>query len=909
MTTSAPSKETVSRESIRPIAQAFGLLAAALLVLSIFYGLYTWQTIVRERQTELEGLAHAMSRAAFHLLQDHDSVFPVLVDEIAEAGGVAQPAAAEKVLRRFLRTAPGFERLDLHAADGAVLVSTGPAASTARPPAARERAVLAVLSLARTHDGPQVGPHSWRDADGHEWLPIAMRVLEAATGHTNYILVAQVRLDEASLWFEIRLPAQTAAAMVADRGDILVARGDAIAEGREGPVWKAIRALGFPSSGIVTTGSLLDGSARTQAFHRVDGRPVAVFAGIPHSALWAAWFERVRIPLLVFALAFAGMSFAAAWSHRQQRQRETEMDVATATLREQESELRRQSGLLSQTQRAAHVGGWEVDIPSGRLYWTEETYRIHEVVPGEYQPTVEAALDFYDDTSRRLVRDALEKSMRSGQSWDLELQLVTAKGRNVWVRATGVVEPGPTGTPVKLYGAVQDVTERHRADERIRRLAHYDDLTALPNRNLFTYHLGHALSRAERYGKQLAVLFIDLDRFKIINDTLGHDTGDRVLETIGRRLAEQMRAADLVARLGGDEFMVIVEEVDSAEVVEDVARKLLLAIEQPVQHQDQEFSLSASIGISIYPQDGRDQQSLLKHADIAMYRAKEKGKNCFELYSSGMNSANMDRLSLESRLKRAVTEQNQFVLHYQPKVSVADGRVVGVEALVRWMSPDRGLVPPVEFIPLAEETGLIGAIGEWVFATACEQAAAWARKGLPPVRVAVNLSARQLYSPGFLDTVRRILLESGVQAGAMEMEITESVMMQDVEQVAAVLGELQTLGVHVAVDDFGPGYSSLAYLKRLPLDSLKVDRSFIRDVPGDPDDESITRAVVALAHSLRLKVVAEGVETDAQLGFLRELGCDEIQGFLFSRPIPAADFEELLRRDLRFPTGGARDAA
>lgn len=909
MTTSASSKETVSRESIRPIAQAFGLLAAALLVLSVFYGLYTWQTIVRERQTELESLAHAMSRAAFHLLQDHDSVFPVLVDEIAEAGGLAQPAAAERVLRRFLRTAPGFERLDLHAADGAVLVTTGPAVSTARPPAARERAVLAVLSLARTHDGPQVGPHSWRDADGHEWLPIAMRVLEASTGRTNYILVAQVRLDEASLWFEIRLPAQTAAALLADRGDILVARGDAIAEGREGPVWKTIRALGFPSSGIVTTGSLLDGSARTQAFHRVDGRSVTVFAGIPHAALWAAWFERVRIPLLVFALAFAGMSFAAAWSHRQQRQRETEMDVATATLREQESELRRQSGLLSQTQRAAHVGGWEVDIPSGRLYWTEETYRIHEVVPGEYQPTVEAALDFYDETSRHLVRDALEKSMRSGQSWDLELQLVTAKGRNVWVRATGVVETGPTGAPVKLYGAVQDVTERHRADERIRRLAHYDDLTALPNRNLFTYHLGHALSRAERYGKQLAVLFIDLDRFKIINDTLGHDTGDRVLETIGRRLAEQMRAADLVARLGGDEFMVIVEEVDSAEVVEDVARKLLLAIEQPVQHQDQEFSLSASIGISIYPQDGRDQQSLLKHADIAMYRAKEKGKNCFELYSSGMNSANMDRLSLESRLKRAVTEQNQFVLHYQPKVSVADGRVVGVEALVRWMSPDRGLVPPVEFIPLAEETGLIGAIGEWVFATACEQAAAWARKGLPPVRVAVNLSARQLYSPGFLDTVRRILVESGVQAGAMEMEITESVMMQDVEQVAAVLGELQTLGVHVAVDDFGTGYSSLAYLKRLPLDSLKVDRSFIRDVPGDPDDESITRAVVALAHSLRLKVVAEGVETEAQLGFLRELGCDEIQGFLFSRPVPAADFEDMLRRDLRFPTAGARDAA
>jgi diguanylate cyclase (GGDEF)-like protein len=497
--------------------------------------------------------------------------------------------------------------------------------------------------------------------------------------------------------------------------------------------------------------------------------------------------------------------------------------------------------------------------------------------------------------------------LRTGQSWDLELQLVTARGRPLWVRATGVAELDPRGVCAKVFGALQDVTERHRADERIRRLAHYDELTGLANRNLFTYHLGHVLSRAERYTKQLAVLFIDLDRFKIINDTLGHDTGDRVLETIARRLSEQMRASDLVARLSGDEFMVVVEEIEGPGVVEDVARKLLRAIEEPVQHQGQEFSLSGSIGIAVYPQDGRDQQSLLKHADIAMYRAKDQGKNGFEFYSSGMNAASVERFSLESKLKRAVVDQNQFVLHYQPKVSVADGRIVGAEALVRWVSPDRGLIPPGEFIPLAEETGLIGAIGEWVLTNACRQAAEWAAKGLPTVRVAVNLSARQLYSPGFLATVRQALADSGVNPGGMELEITESVMMHHVEQVAEVLGELKLLGVHVAVDDFGTGYSSLAYLKRLPLDSLKVDRSFVRDVPGDPDDEAITRAVVALAHSLRLKVVAEGVETEEQLGFLCELGCDEIQGFLFSRPVPAADFEELLRRDVRLPRPAGSD--
>jgi EAL domain-containing protein (putative c-di-GMP-specific phosphodiesterase class I) len=360
-----------------------------------------------------------------------------------------------------------------------------------------------------------------------------------------------------------------------------------------------------------------------------------------------------------------------------------------------------------------------------------------------------------------------------------------------------------------------------------------------------------------------------------------------------------------VARLGGDEFVVLIEELDAPERMAELSRKLLRAIEQPINVREHEFLLSASIGVATYPADGLDTQTLLKHADIAMYRAKEQGKNTFEFFSARLEVPAVDRLSLEARLRRAVMELRQFVLHYQPKVSTLDGSITGVEALVRWSTPE-GLVPPGEFIALAEETGLIGTLGSWVLGSACAQASAWRRQGLPGMRVAVNLSARQFYGAHLLDEVREVIQVTGIDPECLELEITESVMMKNVEHVAKLLRSLKDIGVGMSVDDFGTGYSSLAYLKRLPIDRLKIDRSFVRDVPGDPDDAAIARAIIALAHSLRLKVVAEGVETHAQLEFLRALGCDEIQGFLFSRPVGAPEIETLVRRNARLELQPAR---
>lgn len=899
----------VPSTAARPIGHAFGLLAAALLILSAFYALYAWNAVQRERLAELRTYAAASARVADRYLRDHEGFLPLAASRVEEAG-LADPAALVPLLENFLRARPGLIALELLTAEGVPVVSV-------RQPTVQERLPVGVFE-GSADPGQVVAGKPLRDGAAGVWLlPLQVRLPLKASPAGTHVLVALVDVGSArSFWRETGSMEGAVEGLLTDSGLLLggTAEPDVVLAGVRQNVRDRLvhrmAAEGFPKSGVRASPTLREPDAHPYAFERLAHFPLTVFFASPQRTAWLAWVERVRVPLALFALSLTGLVFAAAWTHRQHRTREAERDAAEALLGEQQNRLRRQAALLDRAERAAHVGGWELDPASGAFFWTEEAYRIHGTEPGLFVPTLDTVSSLYTRESRELFRAAVEKSVRASQAWDIEVELAAAERPQTWIRITGASEPGANGLPVKLYGAVQDVTERHRSDDRIRRLAHYDDLTGLANRNLFTHHLTHALARVDRYSKCLGVLFIDLDRFKIINDTLGHDTGDIVLKAIARRLSECMRSADLVARLGGDEFVVVVEEVETQARVAEVAAKLLAVIDQPVLYQGQELALTASIGIAMYPDDGRDLQSLLKHADIAMYRAKEQGKNRFAFYSSGMDDPAVDRLSLETRLKKAVLEQNQFVLHYQPKVSLRDGRITGAEALVRWLSPDRGLVSPAEFIPLAEETGLITAIGEWVLETACHQASAWERKGLPPMRIAVNLSARQMYSPGFVDTVRRIVETSGVRPGAIELELTESVMMQNVQLVADLLMELKLLGLHIAVDDFGTGYSSLSYLKRLPLDALKVDRSFVRDVPRDADDVAITSAVIALAHSLRLKVVAEGVETEAQLGFLRDRECDEIQGFLFSRPVPAEDFEDLLARDVRLAIGGpARSAA
>jgi diguanylate cyclase (GGDEF)-like protein/PAS domain S-box-containing protein len=450
------------------------------------------------------------------------------------------------------------------------------------------------------------------------------------------------------------------------------------------------------------------------------------------------------------------------------------------------------------------------------------------------------------------------------------------------------------GSVAGLIGTIIDITERKQAEARVLHLAHYDELTGLPNRSMFHQRVGHALAQARRNDKELAILFIDLDHFKKINDTLGHEAGDRALKLIAERVRGCLRESDTVGRLGGDEFVVLIEELPRSESVAEVATKILAAVARPFPLDAAEYQLTASIGISTYPGDSEDMQALMKNADISMYRAKEQGRNNYQFYSVQMNVHTLERLALESDLRHAM-ERDEFRLHYQPKIDIRSGRVTGAEALLRWQRPARALVPPAQFIELAEETGLIVPIGEWVLKTACLHGKAWLDQGLPRLTVAVNLSARQFAHESLLADVTRTLRDTKLDPACLEFEITESMVMRDPEHAVKLLGGLKAMGIRLSIDDFGTGYSSLNYLKRFPLDSVKIDRAFIQDLPGNADDAAITRAIIAMAHSLRLKVIAEGVETEEQLRFLRELGCDEMQGYLFSGPLPGDEFVRLLQ--------------
>jgi diguanylate cyclase (GGDEF)-like protein/PAS domain S-box-containing protein len=449
-------------------------------------------------------------------------------------------------------------------------------------------------------------------------------------------------------------------------------------------------------------------------------------------------------------------------------------------------------------------------------------------------------------------------------------------------------------------GIARDVTKERRAEERIRRLAHFDELTGLPNRTMFMHTLQRALSLAERRAKQLALFFIDLDRFKNINDSLGHEAGDRLLQDVARRLRHHLRESDTVARLGGDEFVVLVEDCADPRELNAIAQNILNALGRPYTLAGREYHVTGSIGIASYPDDGVDPASLLKNADIAMYLAKDRGKNNFQFYSAQQNGHSFERLALESSLRHAL-ERREFVLHYQPKIDIRSNRIVGVEALLRWNHPDLGVVAPSQFVPLAEETGLIVPIGRWVMRSACAQAAAWRDDGLPGMRVAVNLSARQFSDDGLIADIGDALAEAGLPPQGLELEITESMVMRNPERAVATLSRLRDLGIAVSIDDFGTGYSSLGYLKRFPIDNVKIDRSFIKDLPHDTDDAAITRAVIAMAQSLRIRVVAEGVETREQIEFLRTHECDECQGYFLSRPLPPAELALLARTWTREP--------
>ncbi len=501
--------------------------------------------------------------------------------------------------------------------------------------------------------------------------------------------------------------------------------------------------------------------------------------------------------------------------------------------------------------------------------------------------------DFFSESSRHFAESsALPDFFRNGFVRDIPYQMVKKSGETIDVLLSAVAERDERGEFVRSLAVAVDVTERKRAESAAHRLAYYDPLTGLPNRVLFQDRLGQSLAQAHRSGGRVALLYLDLDRFKGINDTLGHSFGDLVLREVAGRLGGCLREGDTLARLGGDEFVLLLTGDQGDLALGGFAKCILNAFTHSLVIQEREVFTAASIGIALYPEDGSDPETLLRNADIAMYAAKSSGRNTYQFFSEEMNAAAVEKLSLETHLRRAL-ERGELSLAYQPQVDLRSGEITGLETLLRWNRPGVGAIPPDRFVPVAEETGLILPIGEWALRTACAQGRAWQDAGYPPLRIAVNLSASQIKQPRFIDLIDRVLEETGLDPHRLEIELTESTIMENAPDTIMAMTDLKVRGIQLAIDDFGTGYSSLTYLKHFPINRIKIAQEFVRDIPSDPDDAAIVEAIIAMAHSLDLNVIAEGVEKREQLEFLRARRCHEMQGFYFAQPLRAWEVTRL----------------
>lgn len=577
-------------------------------------------------------------------------------------------------------------------------------------------------------------------------------------------------------------------------------------------------------------------------------------------------------------------------------------------------DLRTSETRLNKAQQLARMGSWEWNPLLDVVQLSEPCRQILVVATTTPVRDIASLIALVHPRGRSYLRKGLDALMERGRPLSMDCQAATNGDDKLFIHVEAEGHRDTTGRITLVSGTFQDITARKQAEEKIRYLAYYDSLTGLPNRVLFKENLKRAVAVSEQHKRQVAILFLDLDRFKGINDSLGHDAGDLLLQQVADRLRLRVRPYDsvsrdseeqrdsLIARLGGDEFTILLEGIANPESAARVARRVIEALEEPFELNGNEIFISCSIGISIYPHDGTDMEVLVKNADVAMYCAKDLGSGTFQFYTQEMNSASLERLILETHLRRAL-EKNEFFLHYQPQVDSETARIVGMEALVRWNNPELGLVSPASFIPLAEETGLIIPLDRWVISTVCQQLQDWREAGIPPVRVAVNLSARHFLKSNLDETMELIRSRSAASRDYLEVEITEGVLMDSANEVIGALSQMQQTGVSISIDDFGTGFSSLSYLTRLPFHTLKIDRSFVSRIEESTESASVVTAIIALARSLGREVVAEGVETVSQLEFLKQSGCRVIQGYLFSRPLVEEQIRRLLLEGC-FPAAG-----
>ncbi len=622
---------------------------------------------------------------------------------------------------------------------------------------------------------------------------------------------------------------------------------------------------------------------RIYAFQQLSQYPFYVIAGVSESELLAAWRKRAIWIGVLGAGLFICIGLVVLLLYRAHQRTWAVAQV-----------LRKNQEEFEAAQRIAKLGSWEIRLADYAMTVSDELSRIYEVGPLTVAECHREFFALIHPEDRGKVAEEFRLAAEQRRPFAIKHRLLMPDGRIKYAQASGETEYSSDGIPLRTIGTTQDVTHQHEMEAQILHMAHHDELTGLINRGSFKASLDQALAMARRDGERLALMYLDLDRFKLINDTLGHHVGDQLLIEVARRLQAVVRESDIVARFGGDEFVILLRGVERMAAVAMVAEKVLQATGEVHLIEGRELYNTSSIGIAVFPGDGVDGVTLLKNADVAMYHSKQVGRNNFHFFDAKMNAIAGERLEIEHRLRHALA-RNEFCLHFQPLIDPLSGQVVSVEALLRWMHPEQGLIMPGRFIEIAEETGLIQQIGEWVFWAACRQLGALSAAGVSGVKMSINVSASQMHGDVLQNMIRHAVDEIGLQPSDLAFEITESAAMQQPDETVRILDILHGMGVQLAIDDFGTGYSSLTYLRMFPIDYLKLDQSFVNEIGQSTEGATICDATIGLAHNLGMKIVAEGVENHEQLDYLVARGCDEVQGFYFSRPLPADQLVSFIR--------------
>ena len=639
----------------------------------------------------------------------------------------------------------------------------------------------------------------------------------------------------------------------------------------------------------------IDAIPRFYAIRQIEGFPLYAFVGIPESDVLASYRKEAVSAYWWGAVGSGGVVLFLGVAAFLALRMRTLNDRLTEDIRERS---KTEKALMISEDRFRHLAGLSSD-----WYWEQDdAFRFTVMSRDEGSKNGKILNEYLGKTRWEMpisvppgVWEAHKADLFAHRPFsDFEYKAEFADHEPRWFSISGEPLFNANGAFTGYRGTGKDITERMQSEERMRFMAMHDALTSLPNRALLNDRLRQAISRAERHGYEVWVLFIDLDRFKPINDSLGHKAGDDLLQIVAERLLKTARDNDTVARLGGDEFVIVLSDFPAGAVTTAIISRIVDAIAEPITLEGQQIVISCSIGAAVYPTDGADEENLIEHADAAMYHAKKNGRSNFQFYASTMNERATERLEIEAGLRRALID-GEFVLHYQPQVDLLTNEIVGVEALIRWVHPQQGLIAPIRFIDIAEETGLIVPIGLWVLQTACAQNKAWQDAGFAPLRMAVNLSARQFAHTGLLQNIIDTLAQTGLQPRCLDIEITESLLVTDVEHAVNLMHQIDQLGVSLSIDDFGTGYSSLTYLKHFPVDVLKIDRSFVKDITIDRTSEAIVVSIISLAHNLGIQVIAEGVEELGHLEFLQLHQCDQMQGYFFSKPVTALVFEQMLK--------------